>query len=180
MSREARSLTIAHKAWHCSDCRRQIEPGETYARWVALPGHDVVPAWWTLRLCAACERTLDVPVTEPWPPAIQRPNGRWYQPRSIRVDSWENDGWADYPNLCGAVVLGTHDVERARPLAEKHIRDQFDDDLCAIKPEVGWWRLGLDLTCYGSDGYMWVRDRERGAAGVWWSADYPTGGDPTP
>lgn len=108
--------------------------------------------------------TVSLPTLAP----IERPNGKLYRPRKIVVEPWENDGWAN--DGCGAVVLGTHDVEAARALATERIRDWFDSELTPTKPEVGWFRLAYG----GSRGEMnWVRDEVHGRAGVMFTADYP-------
>lgn len=95
------------------------------------------------------------------PPAIPRPNGRLYRPRSIRVQAWENDDW---PETCGVIVLGTHDLTVARPLAEQWCR-RWHGATYAIDPALGWWRAGYH---YGRP--MWFRDETRGAAGISWTA----------
>jgi hypothetical protein len=95
---------------------------------------------------------------------IERPNGKVYRPRRIRAEAWENDDtWSEWRG--GAVVLGTHDVELARPLATAAIRRHFDAELVAADPEVGWWRLGFH---FGE--LRWMPDPERGAAAVYFTA----------
>lgn len=95
--------------------------------------------------------------------AIERPDGRLYRPRKVVCWPWENDtvhGWSG-----GAVVLGTHDVEQARALADPSIKAWFDFELSAVEPELGWFRLGYE----GGDP-TWIVDERRGRAGVWFTA----------
>lgn len=95
-------------------------------------------------------------------PVITRPNGKPYQPRKVVAHSWDNQ---DYQTGdCGAVVLGTHDVDRARALAEPACRDWFGTQY-AICPEVGWFVNGFQ-----GGRRMWIRDEVRGAAGVMFAA----------
>lgn len=96
-------------------------------------------------------------------PAIMRPDGRPYRPRKIVAHSWENDTVHDWS--AGAVVLGTHDVERARVLADSSIKVWFGSEFSAVEPEVGWYRLGYE---YGDQ--VWTEDERRGRAGVWFTA----------
>ncbi len=101
---------------------------------------------------------------------IERPDGRLYRPRKVAAYSWENDtvhGWSG-----GAVVLGTHDVERARVLADRCVKSWYGNVLSAVEPEVGWYRLGYE---YGEQ--VWAEDERRGRAGVWFTAKEvdPTG-----
>lgn len=94
---------------------------------------------------------------------IERPDRRLYRPRKVAAYAWENDtvhGWSG-----GAVVLGTHDVEAARSLADGWIKHWFGNVLSAVEPEVGWWRLGYS---YGDP--TWMDDPVRGRAGVWFTA----------
>jgi hypothetical protein len=95
---------------------------------------------------------------------IERPNGKPYRPRSIRTAVWEDDdAWSEWRG--GAVVMGTHDVEAARPLATAAIRRHFDAELVAANPEVGWWRLSFH---FGE--LRWMPDEQRGPAGVMFTA----------
>ena len=97
---------------------------------------------------------------------VTRPNGKVYRPRKIVTWSWENEGYPD--DECGAVVLGTHDAEKAKMLADHAVKRWFDDALIATKPEVAWFRLG-----YLSGVLTWLRDPVNGRAGVMFTADYP-------
>ncbi len=101
---------------------------------------------------------------------VTRPNGKPYRPRKIVTRRWENVG--GYDEDCGAVVLGTHDIEAARQEADRAIKFWFDHDMVATKPEVSWFRLG-----YANGEPMWLRDEVKGRAGVMFTADYPVEGD---
>lgn len=103
-------------------------------------------------------------------PAIKRPNGKDYQPRKIIAHSWENDTVHD--SSAGVVVLGTHDVERARVLADSCVKSWFGSELSAVEPEPGWYRLG-----YERGEPMWMEDERRGRAGVWFTAKEVVSGD---
>lgn len=99
---------------------------------------------------------------------IERPDGRTYRPRKVVGERWENDAWMD--ERCGVVILGTHDVERATEFATELLRYWYDPDYVPVKPEVGWWRLGID---HGD--LRWVEDERRGRAGVMFTAGWPDG-----
>lgn len=90
---------------------------------------------------------------------IVRPNGQPYRPRKVVVESWENDG-----EDCGCIVLGTHDIERAQPLADEACEAWHG--MPATRPELGWWRLGYQ---YGE--LRWSNDPVKGRAGVYFTAD---------
>jgi hypothetical protein len=100
------------------------------------------------------------------PPPIERPNGKLYRPRGVVAHRWENPDapWADE---CGVIVIGTHDIERARPLATEAIQRWFDADMIAVRPVVDWYRL-----TYHYGAMTWKRDPVRGGAGVEFTADY--------
>lgn len=102
---------------------------------------------------------------------LTRPNGRQFRPRKITVERWENSVHND---ACGVVVLGTHDVEAARVLAQDAIQGWADTPgVVPTKPEVGWWRL----TYAGARGHRcWTSDESNGRAGVMFTADYDTQG----
>jgi hypothetical protein len=89
--------------------------------------------------------------------AIRRPDGRLYQPR--KVIAWPLAG--DDEVTSGVMVLGTHDIERARKLADEALADWTDGGCTAAGPETGWFREG-----YESGRRVWVRDNVRGRAGV--------------
>jgi hypothetical protein len=62
---------------------------------------------------------------------------------------------------CGVMVLGTHDVARAKPLADSYAAWQLGAEYTAADPVTGWWRLGYE------DGLRWLDDPVKGRAGVW-------------
>ena len=89
---------------------------------------------------------------------IMRPNGKPYRPRKVI-------GWpvADADEMTsGVMVLGTHDIERARKLADDCAAAWVDGGYIAAEPETGWFREG-----YEHGRPMWLRDEVRGRAGVW-------------
>lgn len=98
-------------------------------------------------------------------PAIERPNGKTYQPRKVVAHRWENDD--DWYEGCGVVVLGTHDVERAHRLAQECCEYWFSMSF-AVSPEVGWFRLGYGGASAGDP--VWLHDAVRGRAGVMFTA----------
>lgn len=80
---------------------------------------------------------------------VTRPDGRVYRPRKIRcVDG--DQGWGD-PLF--VIVLGTHDIEAARKLAEDRAA-WIDPEITLKGGRAGWYRVTGD------------RDEARGAAGV--------------
>jgi hypothetical protein len=90
-------------------------------------------------------------------PPVRRPNGKLYRPRKIIAYPV-----ADADELTsGVCVLGTHDIERARKLADKCVHSWIESEWVAAGPEVGWFREG-----YESGRPMWTRDEIRGRAGV--------------
>src|SRR5262245_18836893 len=93
-------------------------------------------------------------------PAIERPNGKLYRPRGIVAWPLGGEGEA----LCGVVVLGTHDIERARPLAQQVTRQQLGGGYLAEAPVCVWWR-----STYRHGRPYWVDDEDHGRAGVWFS-----------
>lgn len=93
-------------------------------------------------------------------PVIIRPNGKPYRPRSVKAHSWDNEEDQGPGADCGVVVLGTHDVVRAQPLAERAC-DAWFGVKHAITPEIGWFRRAY---------HGWMRDTKRGAAGVMFTA----------
>lgn len=98
--------------------------------------------------------------------SISRPNGAIYRPRKVVAYDWE-DPWAWDTATQGAVVFGTHDVDRARPVAEQVCGNY------AVNPRKGWWRDG-----YANGERAWIHDPVRGRAGVMFDAsDDP---DPEP
>lgn len=105
-------------------------------------------------------------------PPITRPDGRVYRPKKVVAHAWGEYG---YDLERGAVVLGTHDVERARALAASACASWYGLEH-AVRPEVDWFRDG-----YENGRRAWVRDEVRGRAGVWFVAsDEPDEGEPLP
>lgn len=90
---------------------------------------------------------------------LTRPNGKPYRARKVVVEAWEDDG-----GDCGCIVLGTHDIARAQPLADEAC--ELWHGMPATQPECGWWRLTY---YYGS--LRWMTDPIRGRAGVYFTAD---------
>jgi hypothetical protein len=88
--------------------------------------------------------------------AIVRPSGRVYRPRKVTAEfTVDGDGIED-----GVMVCGTHDIERARQLAEDHVT-RWDAGMAPADPVTGWWRLG-----YQSSRLVWIPDEEKGRAAV--------------
>ena len=93
--------------------------------------------------------------------AIRRPNGKLYRPRKVSCHAVNDENL----DLVAVIVFGTHDIERARPLAEDCVRYWSDEDCAAAEPVTGWWRDG-----YANGGRGWVNDSVAGRAGVWFEA----------
>ncbi len=87
--------------------------------------------------------------------ATIRPNGKPYRPRKVNGHAVTDE------NNCvvAVLVLGTHDIEQARPLAE-HCAGLWEGGTAA-SPVTGWWRDGMQ---WGQR--WWVYDEVRGRAGV--------------
>jgi len=96
---------------------------------------------------------------------ITRPNGKTYRPRKVVAHRWENDD--DWYEGCGVLVLGTHDIERARKLATECCEYWFSMPY-AVKPQPGWYRLGYAGASTGDP--TWLHDEVRGRAGVMFTA----------
>jgi len=91
-------------------------------------------------------------------PSITRPNGKPCQPRCISANAVsDEDDW-----LSGVIVLGTHDVSRAQPLADQYASWQVGGTFKAARPLAGWYRDGFE-----SGERRWITDEEHGRAGVW-------------
>lgn len=103
-----------------------------------------------------------VPVEVPLAPIV-RPNGKLYRPRKVMCYAWAGDEpvewWAR-----GVIILGTHDLDRAREFAERMCAYWYGLEH-AIRPVVGWWR-----DSYSGDGPAWVDDPVRGRAGISFTA----------
>jgi hypothetical protein len=90
--------------------------------------------------------------------AIQRPNGKFYRPRKVIaacvVDADEI--------IAGVMILGTHDLDRAQPLADQYAAWQLDSGYAAARPLPGWYREG-----FAGGQLRWITDEVHGRAGVW-------------
>jgi hypothetical protein len=115
------------------------------------------------------ERTTDV--REKLPP-IERPDGRVYRPRKIVALSWDNEEAYGQDDDYGVFVFGTHEVERALPLAREAIAHFFDSSLVPVKPERRWVRLG-----YQNGEQAYLDDPVRGRAAIQFTAGYPEEAD---
>lgn len=91
------------------------------------------------------------------PEPIQRPNGKLYRPRKIIAHAVADEDGA----TSGVIVLGTHDIERARKLADECAAAWVASGYVATSPDRGWFREGFE----GGE-LRWLRDEERGRAGV--------------
>jgi hypothetical protein len=89
---------------------------------------------------------------------IMRPNGKPYRPRKVVACAVANEDQI----LSGVMILGTHDVARAQPLADQYAAWQLDAGYAAAKPLEGWYREGFE-----SGQFRWITDEVRGRAGVW-------------
>jgi hypothetical protein len=65
-------------------------------------------------------------------PAIQRPDGRLYHPRKIKAEFFYDDGLE-----AGVFVWGTHDINRARRLADQLVWS-YDASIVAVNPIPTW------------------------------------------
>ena len=91
------------------------------------------------------------------PEIIIRPNGRLYRPRKVVGNAVsDEDGF-----VTGIVVLGTHDVERAKKLADSCAAGWAGCGFVAARPEMGWFRLGFE-----AGELVWLTDETQGRAGV--------------
>lgn len=85
-------------------------------------------------------------------PAIQRPNGKLYRPRRLRVVGWNIDPYPGHDTEWQVAVLGTHDIDQARALAPQGYFCPY-----LINPERGWVRDGM---CHGER--TWLHDDVNG------------------
>ena len=110
-----------------------------------------------------CEGPASLPLVP-----VTRPDGRVYRPRKIIAYAVAGEDEL----LSGVMVLGTHDVERARVLADRYAAWQLGEDCTAASPQAGWYREG-----YEAGRPMWLRDEKKGRAGVWFRdiAERPPG-----
>lgn len=94
---------------------------------------------------------------------LVRPNGKAYRPRKgVRVVGWDSR-ISGFNDDYGVLVLGTHDLDRARHAA--FLTRYNEEDQYPVNPTVGWWRNSFG---YGGDPW-WVEDPARGMAGVMWT-----------
>jgi hypothetical protein len=89
--------------------------------------------------------------------ALTRPNGRPYRPRRVAAHALADED----DILCGVLVTGTHDRERALKLARELVAAELGRDYEPVESGSGWWRDGFE-----GGHRCWVADDERGAAGV--------------
>lgn len=104
-------------------------------------------------------------------PAIERPNGKSYRPRSLRSRILGNED-----EITGVVVFGTHDVYTASSVARLDVRAAvnewgWDDlDYTYVVDEVSarrvWWRQDLSHFEDNEPHYTYTPDDDRGFAGV--------------
>lgn len=88
---------------------------------------------------------------------VKRPDGRIYKSRKVVGHIVGDED--EIP--CAVLVLGTHDIARAQPLADRVARMYTEPGCVAARPETGWWRDSI------RDGRpWWVEDDKRGRAGV--------------
>lgn len=91
------------------------------------------------------------------PEPITRPDGRVYRARKVTAYPFASgDDW-----ITGVLVIGTHDVGRARALAEQVVLRDVGRGYAAVDPETGWWHDGFQ----GGER-IWIHDPVRGRAGV--------------
>lgn len=91
---------------------------------------------------------------------ITRPDGRLYRPRKVAAYAVTDPDDGD--SLAGVMVLGTHDADRAKPLADSYAAWQLGSGYSAADPLAGWWRDG-----FAGGRRCWVDDPVTGRAGIW-------------
>ena len=97
-------------------------------------------------------------MAEPLPP-ITRPDGKLYRPRKVIAYVLGDEDECPV----GVVVFGTHDFERAVPLAADLVRQAWGAGYeLGDGPLAVWWK---DTYQYGRR--IWEDDKEHGRAGVW-------------
>jgi hypothetical protein len=89
---------------------------------------------------------------------ISRPDGRIYKSRKVIAHLVTDED--EVPS--GVMVLGTHDIGRARPLACSLVAEFVDSRDVPADPVTGWWRDGFE-----GGRRCWVNDSQGGRAGVW-------------
>lgn len=92
-------------------------------------------------------------------PAVERPNGKLYRPRTIRTEIIQGS----WPYEDAILVLGTDNIDWAIDIARRVV-SEYDGDLypCQLGAVFGWWRKGIN-----HNERAWVYDSARGACG--WS-----------
>lgn len=90
-------------------------------------------------------------------PPITRPDGRIYRPRAIKAHVLADED----DIMCGVMVTGTHDEERAASLARVLVASELGRGYEPVYSGCGWWRDGFEC-----GRRCWVTDEVRGAAGV--------------
>lgn len=90
--------------------------------------------------------------------SVTRPDGRVYRSRKIAAYAVTDDD----EGFGAVVVLGTHDVARAQPLADAYVRWQVDGGYVAADPVTVWWR-----DAFSGGRRCWAEDPVTGRAGVW-------------
>lgn len=95
-------------------------------------------------------------------PTIMRPNGSVYRPRKIvALPCGEEEGEVD-----SVYVFGTHDIERARVLADRAVAYWIDSGYCAGEARRTWIRDTFE------GGYRrFVHDDGGGRAAVRFAVD---------
>jgi len=84
-----------------------------------------------------------------------RQDGRMYRPRKITAHVLTDDD----DLMCGVMVTGTHDVERASGLARDLVASELGTGYEPVLAGCGWWRNGFE-----GGRRCWVIDEQRGAA----------------
>jgi hypothetical protein len=100
------------------------------------------------------------------PAVITRPNGKPYRPRAVTANAVADEDQI----LCGVIVLGTHDLTRAQPMADQYARWQLGEGYAAASPLRGWYRDGFE-----SGHRAWITDEEHGRSGIWFREIVETG-----
>lgn len=86
---------------------------------------------------------------------VRRPNGKLYRPRKLVAFMLDAE-----PENTRVLVLGTHDVTRARALARLLVT-AHDRGYEPVNPITGWWRSGIR-----NYATWFEQDERRGRAGV--------------
>lgn len=92
-------------------------------------------------------------------PTLRRPNGSLYRPRKLAAHPVEE--WNEELRI---VVFGTHDIDRAKKLADQAYAAWGDSRDEVTDPRLVWWRDGFDC-----GQRRFVDDPEHGRAGVYFA-----------